>query len=48
MRIVASTSTPGVPINFTAQAYWNGVHPNSQDALPYADWTLRLQATLIL
>jgi hypothetical protein len=37
-----------VPINFTAQAYWNGVHPNSQDALPYADWTLRLQATLIL
>ncbi len=37
-----------VPINFTAQAYWNGVHPNSQGALPYADWTLRLQATLIL
>jgi hypothetical protein len=37
-----------VPINFTAQAYWNGVHPDSQNVNPYASWTLRLQVTLIL
>jgi hypothetical protein len=34
-----------VPINFNAQVFWNGVHP---DTLPYPSTTLRLQATLIL
>jgi hypothetical protein len=34
-----------LPINFSAQAYWNGVHPKN---LPYADWTLRLVVTVLL
>jgi hypothetical protein len=34
-----------VPINFSAQAYWNAVHPSEA---PYAPWTIRLQVTLLL
>ena len=34
-----------LPINFTAQAYWSAIHP---DSLPYAPWTLRLQVTVLL
>jgi hypothetical protein len=34
-----------IPINFSAQAYWNAVRP---DTLPSAPWTIRLQVTLLL
>jgi hypothetical protein len=34
-----------LPINFSAQAYWNAVHP---DALPYPLWTLRFVITVLL
>ena len=34
-----------LPINFSAQAYYNAVHP---DHLPYPSWTLRLQVTVLL
>jgi hypothetical protein len=34
-----------LPVNFAAEAYWNAVHPKN---LPYADWTLRLQVTVLL
>ena len=32
------------PINFSAQVYYNAVHP---DTAPYPDWSLRLQAQLL-
>ena len=34
-----------VPLNFSAQAYWNAVHPEN---IPSAPWTIRLQITLLL
>jgi hypothetical protein len=34
-----------LPINFSAQAFWDAVHP---DAAPYAPWTIRLQITVLL
>lgn len=34
-----------IPINFSAQAYWNAWRPEN---LPSSSWTLRLQATLLL
>jgi len=34
-----------LPINFSAQAFYNAVHP---DHLPYPSWTLRLQVTVLL
>jgi hypothetical protein len=34
-----------IPLNFTAQAYWNAVHPEN---VPSAPWTIRLQVTLLL
>jgi hypothetical protein len=34
-----------IPLNFSAQVYWNAVRP---DTLPSAPWTIRLQVTLLL
>jgi hypothetical protein len=34
-----------LPVNLTAAAFWNAVHPKN---LPHADWTLRLQVTVLL
>jgi len=34
-----------IPLNFSAQAYWNAVRPST---LPSAPWTIRLQVTLLL
>jgi hypothetical protein len=34
-----------LPVNLTAAAFWNAVHPRN---LPHADWTLRLQVTVLL